>query len=56
MTDYDSASGDEFLAPPRPSAERPPALAWRFVSVPLIAWAAFALLSLAAVLLFALPA
>ncbi|MBQ6103592.1 MAG: DNA translocase FtsK 4TM domain-containing protein, partial [Kiritimatiellae bacterium] len=47
MTDYDSASGDEFLAPPRPSAERPPALVWRFVSVPLVAWAAFSLLALA---------
>ena len=47
MTDFDSAGGDEFLAPPRPSAERPPALVWRFVSVPLIAWSAFALLSLA---------
>ena len=23
MTDFDSAGGDEFLAPPRPSAERP---------------------------------
>lgn len=47
MTDYDAHEPDELLAPPRPSAERPPALVWRFVAVPLVAWAAFSLLALA---------
>ena len=47
MTDYDSPTSDEFLAPPPRSGERPPALVWRFVAVPLIAWSAFALLALA---------
>ena len=46
MTDYDSPTSDEFLAPPPRSEERPPPLVWRFVAVPLISWAAFALLAL----------
>ena len=46
MTDF-SADSDDILAPTRPPAERPPALVWRLVAVPLIAWAAFSLFALA---------
>ena len=46
MTDFDSSDRDDPLAPPAPASERPPPLVWRFVAVPLLAWAAFGLLAL----------